>query len=246
MAGVTDAPFRGVCSRFGAGLYVSEMITARALVERNARTLVDAALRRLGGHPVGAALRHRPAHARRGRAVPRRRDRRRPRRHELRLPGPQGHPQGRRLGAPRAPARCCATSSAPRSPRPDPIPVTIKFRMGVDDDDPHLPRHRPHRRGGGRGRHRAARPHRRAALQRLGPLGRHRRAEGPRHHDPGARQRRHLGGPRRAGDDRPRPAATAWWSAAAASGGRGCSATWSTPSPAARCSRRRASAGSPR
>ncbi|MGQ0431774.1 MAG: tRNA dihydrouridine synthase DusB [Microthrixaceae bacterium] len=39
MAGVTDAPFRGVCSRFGAGLYVSEMITARALVERNVRTL---------------------------------------------------------------------------------------------------------------------------------------------------------------------------------------------------------------
>ena len=39
MAGVTDAPFRGLCSRFGAGLYVSEMITARALVERNQRTL---------------------------------------------------------------------------------------------------------------------------------------------------------------------------------------------------------------
>lgn len=39
MAGVTDGPFRGLCSRFGAGLYVSEMITARALVERNAKTL---------------------------------------------------------------------------------------------------------------------------------------------------------------------------------------------------------------
>src|SRR3546814_10908650 len=39
MAGVTDAPFRGVCSRYGAGLYVSETITARALIERNARTL---------------------------------------------------------------------------------------------------------------------------------------------------------------------------------------------------------------
>ncbi len=39
MAGVTDAPCRGVCSRFGAGLYGSEMITARALVERNDRTL---------------------------------------------------------------------------------------------------------------------------------------------------------------------------------------------------------------
>lgn len=39
MAGVTDAPFRGLCARFGAGLYVSEMITARALVEGNQRTL---------------------------------------------------------------------------------------------------------------------------------------------------------------------------------------------------------------
>jgi nifR3 family TIM-barrel protein len=40
MAGVTDAPFRGLCAQFGAGLYVSEMITARALVERNAKTLI--------------------------------------------------------------------------------------------------------------------------------------------------------------------------------------------------------------
>jgi nifR3 family TIM-barrel protein len=39
MAGVTNAPFRSLCRRFGAGLYVSEMITARGLVEGNARTL---------------------------------------------------------------------------------------------------------------------------------------------------------------------------------------------------------------
>jgi nifR3 family TIM-barrel protein len=39
MAGVTDAPYRGLCAQYGAGLYVSEMITARALVERNVRTL---------------------------------------------------------------------------------------------------------------------------------------------------------------------------------------------------------------
>jgi nifR3 family TIM-barrel protein len=39
MAGITNAPFRRLCRRFGAGLYVSEMITARALVERNAKTL---------------------------------------------------------------------------------------------------------------------------------------------------------------------------------------------------------------
>lgn len=33
MAGVTNAPFRRLCRTFGAGLYVSEMISARALVE---------------------------------------------------------------------------------------------------------------------------------------------------------------------------------------------------------------------
>jgi nifR3 family TIM-barrel protein len=38
MAGVTDAPFRSLCRIFGAGLCVSEMITARALVEGNRRT----------------------------------------------------------------------------------------------------------------------------------------------------------------------------------------------------------------
>jgi nifR3 family TIM-barrel protein len=38
MAGVTNAPFRQLCRRFGAGLYVSEMITARALVEGSAKT----------------------------------------------------------------------------------------------------------------------------------------------------------------------------------------------------------------
>jgi len=39
MAGVTNAAFRQLCRSFGGGLYVSEMITARALVERNDKTL---------------------------------------------------------------------------------------------------------------------------------------------------------------------------------------------------------------
>lgn len=39
MAGITNPPFRTLCRSFGAGLYVSEMITARALVEGNAKTL---------------------------------------------------------------------------------------------------------------------------------------------------------------------------------------------------------------
>lgn len=33
MAGVTDAPFRVLCSEFGGGLYVNQMVTARALLE---------------------------------------------------------------------------------------------------------------------------------------------------------------------------------------------------------------------
>jgi nifR3 family TIM-barrel protein len=43
MAGVTNIAFRRLCRTYGAGLYVSEMITARALVEGNAKTLGMAA-----------------------------------------------------------------------------------------------------------------------------------------------------------------------------------------------------------
>jgi len=38
MAGVTNAPFRRLCRDFGAGLYVSEMITARGLVDGHLKT----------------------------------------------------------------------------------------------------------------------------------------------------------------------------------------------------------------
>ncbi|MCU0724385.1 MAG: tRNA dihydrouridine synthase DusB [Planctomycetes bacterium] len=38
MAGVTNWPFRAICRRYGAGLFVSEMITARGFVEENAKT----------------------------------------------------------------------------------------------------------------------------------------------------------------------------------------------------------------
>ncbi|MEY2570387.1 MAG: hypothetical protein QOE63_737, partial [Acidimicrobiaceae bacterium] len=39
MAGITNPAFRTLCREHGAGLYVSEMITARALVEGNAKTM---------------------------------------------------------------------------------------------------------------------------------------------------------------------------------------------------------------
>lgn len=42
MAGVTNIAFRRLCRSYGAGLYVSEMITARALVEGNAKTITMA------------------------------------------------------------------------------------------------------------------------------------------------------------------------------------------------------------
>jgi len=38
MAGVTNAPFRRLCREFGAGLYISEMITARGLVDGHLKT----------------------------------------------------------------------------------------------------------------------------------------------------------------------------------------------------------------
>jgi nifR3 family TIM-barrel protein len=46
MAGVTNYPFRSLCREFGAGLYVSEMITARGFLMGNATTALLA-----GAHP---------------------------------------------------------------------------------------------------------------------------------------------------------------------------------------------------
>ncbi|HEX6075656.1 MAG TPA: tRNA dihydrouridine synthase DusB [Micromonosporaceae bacterium] len=39
MAGITNIAFRRLCAEHGAGLYVCEMVTTRALVERNPKTL---------------------------------------------------------------------------------------------------------------------------------------------------------------------------------------------------------------
>jgi nifR3 family TIM-barrel protein len=50
MAGVTNTAFRRLCRSYGGGLYVSEMVTARALVERNRKTLRMVA--RAEGEPV--------------------------------------------------------------------------------------------------------------------------------------------------------------------------------------------------
>jgi nifR3 family TIM-barrel protein len=46
MAGITNTAFRRLCREYGGGLYVSEMITSRALVERT-----DESMRLIGHHP---------------------------------------------------------------------------------------------------------------------------------------------------------------------------------------------------
>ena len=39
MAGITNVAFRQLCAEYGAGIYVCEMITARAVVERHPGTM---------------------------------------------------------------------------------------------------------------------------------------------------------------------------------------------------------------
>ena len=50
MAGVTNAAFRQLCRSYGPGLYVTEMVSSRALVEGNAKT--RGMVRREGDAPV--------------------------------------------------------------------------------------------------------------------------------------------------------------------------------------------------
>jgi nifR3 family TIM-barrel protein len=133
LAGVTDGPFRGVCSRFGAGLYVSEMIPARALVERNERTLsmlrfdgseATRSVQLYGTDPgtLGEAVRILVA--------------------ELGVdhvdmnfgcPVPKVTRKG---GGSALPVRTTLLRNIIRAAvaAAGPVPVTIKFRMGVDDD----------------------------------------------------------------------------------------------------------------
>ena len=202
MAGVTNAPFRGVCRRFGAGLYVSRD-DHRAGARRGQRA------RRCDARGFDGPTR-RPAACSSTASIPATSARRcaflvgegRVDHVDMNFGCPvrKVTRKGGGVGPAGAKPRCCATSCAPPWRAAGAVPVTIKFRIGIDDAHPHLPRHRPHRRGRGLRRGRAARPHRRAALRRRGALGGDRRAQGRGADDPRARQRRHLGGRGRAGD----------------------------------------------
>ena len=132
MAGVTNYPFRALCRRFGAGLYVSEMITARPLVRGDAqsRRLADfgpgeapRSLQLYGVDPadIGAAVAWlveagRVDHVDLNFGCPVRQ--------VTRKGGGAAIPLKRRLL--RAIVRAAVQAAGP-------VPVTMKFRIGVDD-----------------------------------------------------------------------------------------------------------------
>ena len=233
MAGVTNAPFRTLCRRFGAGLYVSEMITARALVEGDRKTqrlasfAPDEVPRSLQLYGVD------PEDRGRGRGAPRGRGSRRPHRPQLRLSGAEGHAARRRRGDPgeaAPPREHRARRGRARGRRAGDAQVSHRHRRRAR----HVPRRGPHRRSTRAARRsRSTRAPRRSSTT-APPTGRPSRCskQAVREH-PRARQRRRVRGARRAADDARRPAATAWWSGAAASAARGCSATSPTSSRAA-------------
>ena len=133
MAGVTDAPYRVMCWRRQAPLCVSEMITARAIVERHRVTLKmiephpsepirSVQLYGTDPHYLGEAVRYLVDHGlvehldlNFGCPVPK----------VTRLGGGSALPYKRRLFA-------AMIASAVEAA--DGLPVTVKFRMGIDDD----------------------------------------------------------------------------------------------------------------
>ncbi len=133
MAGVTNPPFRTLCRRFGAGLYVSEMITARALVEGNRKTLLLASfapgettrslqLYGVDAHYVGEAVRllvgeGKVDHIDMNFGCPVRK--------VTSKGGGAAIPLKPRLL--RSIVRAAVAAAGP-------VPVTLKFRKGIDDD----------------------------------------------------------------------------------------------------------------
>ena len=66
LAGITNVAFRRLCREYGAGLYISEMITSRALVEGNPKTMQMVSFAAGRDAPLDPALRGRPGGGRAG------------------------------------------------------------------------------------------------------------------------------------------------------------------------------------
>lgn len=133
MAGVTNWPFRTLCREYGAGLYVSEMITARPLVEGVGKTLKLAdfgpdetprSLQLYGVDPyyVGEAVKRLVSEGRVDHIDM-----------NFGCPVPKVTRKGGGSAIPARPRLLAAiVGAAVRNAGP--VPVTIKFRKGIDDD----------------------------------------------------------------------------------------------------------------
>lgn len=135
MAGVTNAPFRTLCRRYGAGLYVSEMITARAYVEGSEKTRKLASfgpdesprslqLYGIDSHHVGEAVRRlvdeaQVDHIDLNFGCP--------------VPKVTRNGGGAALPVRRALLRSILAAAVGSAGK---VPVTAKFRIGIDDDHP--------------------------------------------------------------------------------------------------------------
>ena len=205
MAGITNRAFRRLCREFGVGgpasgdcatsLYVSEMITSRALVERNAETMrliehdpdehprsiqlysVDPATARAAARMLVTEDRADHIDLNFGCPVPK----------VTRKGGGSALPWKRDL------FRRIVGAVVEEGARRD-VPVTVKMRKGIDDDhltylDAGLAAAAGGRRGG-----RPPRADGRAGVLRHRRLGGHPAAQGDRHRGAGPRQRRHLVG----------------------------------------------------
>ena len=135
MAGVTNAAYRQLCREQGAGLYVCEMITSRGLVVGDPKTRQmlqfdpGETTRSVQLYGVDADV---MADAAR---IPHPRLRRRPHRPELRLSRAKGHPQGGGGVLPYKRDRLRAiVRETVRAADEHGVPVTIKTRIGIDDD----------------------------------------------------------------------------------------------------------------
>jgi nifR3 family TIM-barrel protein len=136
MAGVTNAPFRALCRRFGPGLvYVNEMVMATAVAHRNAKTERmmtfgpderPRSLQLYGSDPATMAM-----------AVGSLCDRGLVDHIDLNFGCPAAKVTRRGGGAavPAKPALLRAiVRAAITAATPSGVPVTAKFRMGIDDD----------------------------------------------------------------------------------------------------------------
>ncbi len=142
MAGITNRAFRRLCREQGAGLYVSEMVTSRALVERNAETLrmctfdddeSPRSVQLYGVDPatvaaaVGMVVRENIADhidLNMGCPVPK----------VTRKGGGAALPWKRDLFAAVCDAAVVAAADAAAAVGVAPPPVTVKMRLGIDDD----------------------------------------------------------------------------------------------------------------